>query len=372
MPINYICLDDEAANISDLINLLTSGNNQLSIDAKNPISFDDEVRRLSKEKPDGLLLDLRLDKTPDSGGKRVNYRAISLAQELRTRMTEKKIQSFPIVLWSVDGNFEESYNRDKTGHDLFDFHFSKQKVNGKHESIAEEMVALSIGYQKINTLRSRTIKDIYARLIDLEDEYDVLDARLANEISSQRSYPTHVFADSILNDLIRCSGILIDENHLAARLGVNIELSDDWDKLKSKFSKDCSYSGVFAETWQRWWMFKVLRKWNEICPEATLQRLGAEERVDIIKNRLKLKNLVPIEPIIEGYDNKFWHICYLTKVPISPIESVRLSFSRKEWQDGVYASLKSILEREHKAQEIAIHPFEIDRIKQAMKSSENG
>lgn len=108
------------------------------------------------------------------------------------------------------------------------------------------MIALSEGYEKINVLRSRTINNIYARIIDLEEEFDVLDSRLAAEISSERSYPTHVFADSVFNDLIRCTGVLIDEAHLAVRLGVDIQNSPDWNKLKNKFTTNCKYSGVFG------------------------------------------------------------------------------------------------------------------------------
>ena len=372
MPINYVCLDDEVTSVKGLIELLERDNKKLSVELRSPVPFDDEIRKLSKKNIDGLLLDLRLDKTPNEENNRVNYRALSLAQELRTRMTEKQILSFPIVLWSIDGNFEESYNRDKTGHDLFDFHFSKQSINNPNATVAEKMVALSEGYKKINELRSRTLKNIYAAIVDLKDEFDVLDARLANEISSERSYPTHVFADSVLNDLIRCSGILIDEEHLAARLGVDIKKSKDWNKLKLKFCPDCSYSGVFGKAWERWWMFKVSRKWSELYPKSSLQRLTAKDRVKILKEKFRLKDLIPIDPVVKEYDTKFWYVCYLTGKPISPVNSVRLSSHRSEWQDGVYASLDSILKRKHKKDEISLHPFEIERVKQIIEDLKNG
>lgn len=371
MPISYICLDDEAAAVEGLIQVLDAANEELAIELRPPALFDDEIKQISKSKCDGLLLDLRLDKTPSQEGVRVNYRAISLAQELRTRMTEGSIRPFPLVLWSVDANFQESYDRDKTGHDLFDFHFSKRRIDGEANKIAHELVALAKGYEEINNLRSRTIKNIYARLIDLEDEFDVLDVRLANHIATERSFPTHVFADSLLNDLIRCSGPLINEAHLAARLGVNFRDSGDWSKLISKFAKDAKYTGVFGDNWSRWWMYKIIRNWNQIYPNVPLQRLDAKQRTEILIKKYKLKNLVPYEPIVDGYDQKYWNVCYLTGKPVSPVNSIRLSLERPEWQDGVFASLQAILEREHKAQDIQIHPFEIDRVKSILADLKN-
>ena len=371
MTTNYICLDDEAGAVEGLIQVLVAANETLSIELRPPTLFDDEIKQISKSGCHGLLLDLRLDKTPSPDGTRVNYRAISLAQELRTRMTEGAIPSIPLVLWSVDANFQESYDRDKTGHDLFDFHFSKRRIDTEANKISQELVALAKGYAEINTLRSRTIKNIYARLIDLEDEFEVLDVRLANHIATERSFPTHVFADSLLNDLIRCSGPLVNQEHLAARLGVNYRESEDWTKLISKFAKDAKYTGVFGDNWPRWWMYKIIRNWNQIHTEAPLQRLKASQRVEILRKKYKLKNLVAYNPIADGYDEKFWNVCYLTGKPVSPVNSVRLSLERPEWQDGVFASLQSVLEREHKAQDIQIHPFEIDRVKGILADLKN-
>ncbi len=120
MPIRFLCLDDEEAKVKPIVELIENANSDIKIDVRTPIQFDDEVRQLGKASFDGLLLDLRLDRATDEGGNRVNYRALSLAQELRTRMTEGEINAFPIVLWSVDANFKVSFDRDETGHDLFD------------------------------------------------------------------------------------------------------------------------------------------------------------------------------------------------------------------------------------------------------------
>lgn len=371
MPTNYLCLDDEAALVEPIVQLLEQANTDLQIEVRPPIQFDEEIRQLGKASFDGLLLDLRLDRTPDEDGKRVNYRALSLAQELRTRMTEGEIASFPLVLWSVDDNFKISYDKDETSHDLFDRQYYKASITDDKKIVAAEMIDLAKGYKTINSIKSRTVKSIYDRLIDLPDAFDTLDGRIANDIAENRSFPTHVFARSILRNLIFGSGPLVDERVLAARLGVDIDQSLDWSKLKAKFTDVARYTGVFGVAWPRWWMFKILSEWKKICPTAVLQRLDAQERVDVLKKAFKLSRLFPAKPIAEGYDTRFWYVCKFLRAPLSPTDAVQLSVDRREWQDGIYASLKAILDRLHKLNGYEIHAFERARIDELMASLRN-
>lgn len=372
MPIRYLCLDDEAAKIQPIVQLLQQANAELRIEVRTPVQFDEEIRKLGKAQCDGLLLDLRLDRSADQAGKRVNYRALSLAQELRTRMTEGEITSYPLVLWSVDDNFKVSYDKDETGHDLFDRQYYKASITDAKSVIAREMIELANGYKTINAIKSRTIKNIYSRLIGLPDAFDILDARIANDIADNRSYPAHIFARSILQNLILGSGPMIDEKVLAARLGVDVSRSADWPKLKEGFAESARYTGVFGSAWHRWWMFKLAAKWKEIHPQVPLQRLEAEERVSILKKAFKLSRLSAAQPLAEGYDQRFWYICKFLSSPISPTEAVQLSVDRREWQDGAYASLKAVLDRLHKANGYEIHAFERDRINELMSGLRNG
>jgi hypothetical protein len=371
MPTNYLCLDDEAALVQPIVQLLEQANADLRIEVRPPVPFDEEIRQLGKESFDGLLLDLRLDRAADKDGKRVNYRALSLAQELRTRMTEGEIASFPLILWSVDDNFKISYDKDETSHDLFDRQYYKASIIDDKKTVAAEMMDLSKGYKTINSFKSRTVKSIYDRLIDLPDAFDTLDGRIANDIAENRSFPAHVFARSILQNLIFGSGPLVDEKVLAARLGIDIDQSLDWSKLKTRLTDAARYTGVFGIAWPRWWMFKILSEWKKICPTAALQRLDAEERVDVLKKAFRLPRLSAAKPLVEGYDTRFWYVCKFLRAPLSPTDAVQLSVDRREWQDGVYASLKAILDRLHKSNGYEIHAFERARIDELMASLRN-
>lgn len=372
MPIRYLCLDDEAANVGPITQILQRVNADLKIDIKSPAPFDDEIRQLGRGDFDGLLLDLRLDRAADLTGHRVNYRALSLAQELRTRMTEGNIKSCPLVLWSVDDNFQKSFDRDVTGHDLFDARYYKAAINVGKKSVAAEMIDLATGYKIINETKSRTVKNIYSRLIELPDAFETLDPRIAEDLADNRAYPAHVFAHSILRNLVSAPGPLIDERLLAARLGVDIDRSADWAKLKSAVSEIALYKGVFGSASQRWWMYKVSSFWKDICKETPLQRLDADDRVALLKKSLKIAQLSAAKPILNTYDQRFWHVCKFLEQPISPTDAVQLSVERREWQDGAYASLKAILDRKHKASGYEVHSFERPRIDEMMSELRRG
>jgi len=97
-----------------------------------------------------------------------------------------------------------------------------------------------------------------------------------------------------------------------------------------------------------------------------LQRLEAAARVDTLRKAFRLPKLTPATPIEETYDTRFWHICKFLKAPVSPTNAVQLAVDRREWQDGVYASLKAIIDRLHKANNYEIHAFERARINELM------
>lgn len=372
MTTNYICLDDEDEKVGPIVELIEKSSSSIKISVRTPAKFDEEIRLLSAESLDGLLLDLRLDRSPNQDGIRVNYRALALAQELRTRMTEGEILSFPIVLWSVDQNFKVSYDRDETGHDLFDAQYFKGAINDEGRDVAGEMIALAEGYKTIRTYRSRTVKNIYSRLVDLVEDYDVLDPRIAADIGQDRKFPAHIFARSIFRNLILASGPLVGEELLAARLGVDIESSPDWNKLLNKFASGAVYTGVFGTAWHRWWMFRIQERWAEISPSAPLQSLTAEERVEILRKSQRLKELVPAKPLEQGYSTNFWHVCKLLRAPISSRDAVQLFADRREWQDAVYCSIKAVLDRKHISEGYVLHAFERERIRALIDSLKNG
>ena len=130
MPTSYTVIEDEDESaVLPVLELVEKKASGLRFTVVKPAPFDEQVRQLVQATPDGLLLDLRLDQKPGESGRRVQYRAVSLAQELRTRMTEGALISFPIALWSIASKFKRSYRRDSSSHDLFDAVYDKSPGN---------------------------------------------------------------------------------------------------------------------------------------------------------------------------------------------------------------------------------------------------
>ncbi len=371
MHTRYLCLDDEVEKVKPIVEVLENSHPNLSIEIRSPYKFDDEVRQLTKFEYDGFLFDLRLDRGADTDGQRVNYRALALAQELRTRMTEDG-RGRPMILWSVDDNFKLSYDKDETSHDLFDKQYYKANITKDGRSIATEMIDLANGYMTIGATRSKTVKNPYSRLIDLPSAFEILDPRIAQGIADDRAYPAHVFARSILSNLIFGNGPLIDERTLAARLGIDLEKSADWTRLLDKFAKPAKYTGVFGTAWPRWWMHRIVDAWSPIADRGNLQRMEATQRVALLKKHFKLPKLEAAPPVADGCDQRYWYVCKFLKIPISPVDAVQLFVDRREWQDGIYASVQAILDRRHKADGYELHPFERERIEDLIQSLKNG
>ncbi len=132
MTYRFICIDDgKPREIEPLLKTLQDrSKGKITIERKRPAPFEDLVVTIRQADPDGLILDLRLDEEADPEGHRARYRGTTLAQDLRTRMSEGDIRSIPIALWSIDWKLKNSFLRDDTVQDLFDQVYDKEMEVG--------------------------------------------------------------------------------------------------------------------------------------------------------------------------------------------------------------------------------------------------
>lgn len=168
----------------------------------------------------------------------------------------------------------------------------------------------------------------------------------------------------ILKELIYAKGILINEKYLAARLGIDKDSSNDWSKIKEVFER-AKYTGVFHDGWNRWWMFEVDKIFNEISG-TYLSYLDAEERVNILKENLKLKNLNVPSLIEKNESYDYWTVCKALKKPLDPHEGFKV-YTRsepKEWQEYEYISLEAWLTQSPviKKKNIVVHPSDKNKL----------
>jgi hypothetical protein len=351
----FLCVDDESGDrLEPLLERLRRSGVAIRLAAPNP--FDKEVTAIRSSDAAGLLLDLRLDDMPGRKG-RVQYHALALAQELRTRMTEGDLRSMPIVLWSIERKFRKSYSSDTTAHDLFDLVISKTQVSEDPRPIARKLVALATDYPLLKTSKAKPAS-FWARILGLESAArDQLDPRIGAEIRGNA--PAHEYARYVIRELLSRPGPLIDEAVLAVRLGVS-RASADWDNAKLQI-ESAKYSGVFSSGWVRWWWPVVERELRQLAPETPFRAITAIERVDILKRSWGLSRLDAVAT--PGHGSRFWHVCAVTYAPLDPVDAVTAeSGERKPWQEAVYISTEAALSRRAAAKGIRVHPLEEARL----------
>jgi uncharacterized protein YeaO (DUF488 family) len=358
MSIKFLYLDDEEKErVEPFAQALSSEDMGLEVMFENPKEYSNQIDELTKGNFDGLILDWRLDLIPVIDGESVRYRASTLTQEIRGIASEKHELEVPIVLLSTFDKLRQSYERDETSHDLFDKIYLKEKVGEQAQQISKELCALVKGYHRIIAARNK--KFPFYKILDIEEEdAGILDIRIQDIFSGDE--PAHKYAQFIFKELIDVPGPLIDEFILAARLGVDIEKSGDWENLKVTFLDSFSYKGPFGEVWPRWWSI-LLEKWWETLEGSSepLPFLNAKERVEILRKNTKLESLLPAELIEKEYSSKFWTICQVRKRPLDPIDGFMLqSRGNFPWQERLYVSKIAALKREHIAEGLKIHPFD--------------
>lgn len=290
---------------------------------------------------DGLLLDLRLDDFPNEEGERADFRGTSLAQEIRTRQKEGEFKSFPIILFSGNDKLEKSL--EKSGKDLFDICIDKGQINAKsYDVLSPQLLALAEGY-KIITQSVSNLSGI------LDTNIDFVDERFISELNGLVNNPTHVIAGFLINDLIGKQGMLVDEQILAARLGIDILKSPEWGRVISSLSPS-KYTGVFSDGWHRWWMVSVNDWWRKVSKtEKYLRSTPASIRVDLIKKGLGIEELFAAEKIEKADSEEYWTICRGYNRPLDPVDGLMIDGQENlyPWQDTEYVSIDAALKRKN-------------------------
>ncbi|TRV24382.1 MAG: hypothetical protein EWV40_06725 [Microcystis flos-aquae Mf_WU_F_19750830_S460] len=369
----FLCIDDQQDPSVDYLlgNLQRTG--RITFTRRTPVGLELQLPIISSFAADaqdeaiGLLLDLRLDVDPDDDGLRVAYRGPTLAQEIRTRMAEGELASFPIVLWSVNRKFRQSYFGDETSHDLFDEVFGKdEEILNEPENVALKLASLASGYVSLRTITEHNaLSCLGLPEASSAPIYFVFASEFLEVVKSKAK---HEVAHLILRELIAVQGLLITEQMLASRLGVDIAASGDaWSLLKVAL-EGSEYVGPFHEGWPRWWWYRVEDWWalnND--GRVDLRRLSAVERVERLNSVLG-SALVPAEPIEPTYSTKYSTLCVATLRPLDPIDGFRITQrSVRRWHDAAYVSALAALERTNKAawQLDALERDRFDQLKQA-------
>lgn len=333
--------DDDVQKASEKVQGFESaGLKILTIQHKS--TWEEQINYLQENQNsfDGLILDLRLDDYPNEEDKRANFRGTSLAQEIRTRQKEGGFKTFPIILFSANEKLEKSL--ENSGKDLFDICIDKGHICGdSYNELGPKLEALAEGYKILQNSQIDLLKSFRA-------DVNIIDERFVAELNILEKEPLHVIARFLLNELILKQGLLIDEQILAARLGIDKERSEDWNKLLA-FLQKTEYRGVFSSGWKRWWMPLINDWWyNEVGASTYLRSTSASKRVQAIVSKFGYK-LCEAEKIDKSGSEEFWTVCRGYNRPLDPVDGLLVDGQENlyPWQDEDYVSIDAALKRKN-------------------------
>ncbi len=359
MAYKVLYIDDEKKENSQAYADGLSGLGLIEISIKTPTSVEILLDELIAEQSefDALILDLKLD--GNQQGERVaKYTAPFLAQGIRSkRLLENGFKKeFPIFLISSKDNLKKYFDSDTSSHDLFDYTFTKANVGSKGRFYEKIITSITEAYKIISEGKTD-----FNKILNRQNIEEIKNRIFTTKFLTGESTSVSEISQYIFNEIIKKAGILIDENILAARLGIDIEKSEDWEQLLTLL-KDYEYSGIFNGPLKRWWFSDILEWWNNNFPNDILIRLDASQRVKLIVEKFDLKKIVAAEAIAKATSTKFWTVCQAYQRPLDPKDGFLIDGNQlKPWQEKRYISLESILERDAKEKGFVIHAEEKER-----------
>ncbi|MEO3449586.1 hypothetical protein ABG862_17645 [Bacteroides xylanisolvens] len=153
----------------------------------------------------------------------------------------------------------------------------------------------------------------------------------------------------IITELLDKQGLLINEDVLAARLGIDKTSSPDWELLKQSLST-AQYTGVFYEGWPKWWMHLVDRWWTEkIEVNLSLRSTPASKKVEQIRAKLNFDKLEVAQRIDKSVSDEFWTICKGYNRPLDPVDGLIIQGQDNlyPWQEPEYVSIDAALKKKN-------------------------
>lgn len=351
-------IDDETSENSQAFADGLSRNSLIEITIIKPTNFEELINEIvaGQTEIDALILDLKLDGN-QQGERTASYTAPSLATGIKTKyFSENGINNaFPIFLISSILNLKKYYDSDTSSHDLFDYTIHKANI-GVDGALYESLIAsLAHAYKEI-----QKNKTDFSYLLGLSPESEILNTIFTAKFLNGDGTSISEISQFIFNEIISKSGVLINENILAARLGVDFDNSDDWRPLVQKI-EEFKYTGIFCNSFERWWAYDILNWWNSHFSKSLIQ-LTASERVELMKDKFELSGLNVAIPIDKTTSTKFWTICQVYQKPIDPKDGFLVDGNLLSWQGKRYISLESILERDAKKEGLLIHPADKERL----------
>lgn len=246
----YIDDNDDDLTYGELMSV--PGNDGIIFKNIKPKSLAHTAQQISEFSPDIVAIDYRLDERQNTDAEN-DYRAGTLAQNLREKLIDQPAKDFPIILISTEEKIHKFFEPDQTSHDLFDEWYRKETITSDGEKVRTQILSLIRGYKKIAENIGNDKWPI--SLLNLNEDEDFIIELTNLDIELKESNVAHIWARVLLNNIIKRSGLLLKPEDLYAKLGIEL---DDYTEINTEiFTKldeeDICYKGIFSDGWKRVW-----------------------------------------------------------------------------------------------------------------------
>lgn len=279
----------------------------------------------------GILMDVDLSNETANMGS-----GLGLTADIRAAQYRQSTKSFPIVRFSYRQRVAENIGSDSSSDELFDLKIDKDDLD---LSIARNALAGVADVYEILENGRVTATEI----LGVNDEQWSMwgSTEFAEDLASaDRDY---LKARLVAQALI-LPGMLIQEDLLAARVGIWPAFSRGWDELRDSFDS-FAYTGVAAGCFPLWWARGLEGWWEDRCSEAPLAATRIADRHQVLSETFK--DLRALEMPASSLGDRPWRRCELTFertgefLPVDPSKAVRLRPREllPDWLDPTYAAL---------------------------------
>lgn len=365
--ITYLYIDDDYENAKRLSKQFKRKGKLDCVPKKCETDFKEQISVIIDSTYSGLIMDLRLDDKADDSGVYAPYRGTTLAQQIRTCQKEGNLKIFPLVLFSANDKLKESMGI--SDYNLFDYCISKDDNDNevKIEEYQLKLIAIANAYQQLD---SKFLLDMF------DIDQSLLDERFVYELKVLSKQPKNVIVKFLITQVLERQGILINEDVLFARLGIDKSSTseDTIKRIKNKLIK-IKYKNILSEGWERWWAPKLEKLWEDEIDEGTyLRAASATYRVEKFSQFFNIDNLKVQSKIEMANSDRFWTVCKDSNKPLDPVDGFLIQGQDAfyPWQEKEYVSKYYAKYSENKDVWIDVAPIEKDRYNNLLKQSDNG
>lgn len=285
--------------------------------------------------PAGVLMDIDLSNETGS-----QQSGPGMAQDIRVAQQKRSVPGFPIVRFSLRDKVLENIGHDSSSDDIFDLKIEKDGLSVPEARAAAQ--AKLIGVRDLYDALSVEGVELLQILGLTEDQWFQW-----GSTSFQSDFDigdrVHLKAGPLVR-MMTHPGLLIDEEILAVRLGVDHKSSKGWETLVGALAP-YAYRGVADSCFIRWWARGIEDWWQDkIGADTPLAGSTIAQRTELLS--ANIADLVPLQMSKGSLGDRPWRYCLLSKeaqqfIPVDPTRAVKVKprSSMPSWLDPLYAAL---------------------------------